>query len=178
MHETPNYYNTPQDHLVIDRRRPGRGFVHLLRKRDITQFINLIPDWDELSQGLDAIVLSEGSRHHYGWHVPGVVHICAWPRTLWELTDPDFVDENEDFLQALGCRYKKCGNQVRIHWTRRQARAFQLLDVLLHELGHHHDRMNTQSQFDSARGEPYAEDFARERRHELLERCDRALKLL
>ena len=39
-------------------------------------------------------------------------------------------------------------------------RAYQLLDVLLHELGHHHDRMTTGSQKRPARGETYAEQYA------------------
>jgi hypothetical protein len=40
-------------------------------------------------------------------------------------------------------------------------RAYQLLHILTHELGHHHDRITTQSQKRAARGEPYAEAYAR-----------------
>lgn len=36
----------------------------------------------------------------------------------------------------------------------------QLRHILLHELGHHHDRMTTRSQFESSRGENYAEQYA------------------
>jgi hypothetical protein len=39
--------------------------------------------------------------------------------------------------------------------------AFQLLHVLLHELGHHHDRMTSPGQRDITRGEGYAEAYAR-----------------
>lgn len=42
-------------------------------------------------------------------------------------------------------------------WT---IRAFQLTHILLHELGHHHDRMTTRRQLDSCRGEPYAEQYS------------------
>jgi hypothetical protein len=34
------------------------------------------------------------------------------------------------------------------------------MHVLLHELGHHHDRITTRSQRDAARGESYAEAYA------------------
>jgi len=34
------------------------------------------------------------------------------------------------------------------------------MHVLLHELGHHHDRMTTRSQVDAGRGELYAELYA------------------
>jgi hypothetical protein len=41
------------------------------------------------------------------------------------------------------------------------ARAFQLLHVLLHELGHHHDRMTTRAGRYSCRGEDFAEHYSR-----------------
>lgn len=47
-------------------------------------------------------------------------------------------------------------------WTEDQARAFQLLNVFLHELRHHHDLMTTRSGRETARGESYAEQFALE----------------
>jgi hypothetical protein len=47
-----------------------------------------------------------------------------------------------------------------LEWTESQARACQLLHVLLHELGHHHDRMTNRSKTRAARGEPYAERYA------------------
>ncbi len=34
------------------------------------------------------------------------------------------------------------------------------MDVFLHELGHHHDRMTTRSRSQAARGERYAETYA------------------
>ena len=158
--ETPNYYNTPQAAPVIDRRRPGKRFVHLLRKADIELFTELVPRWHRLSDGLDAIVLSQGSTETYGWHIPGVVHIGAWPRELWEVVSDDFLEANADILGRLEVPLRPHGGEYVLRWTRLKARAFQLLDVFLHELGHHHDRMTTRSQFDIARGEPYADAFA------------------
>ena len=49
---------------------------------------------------------------------------------------------------------------IEVHYTEASARAFQLLHILLHELGHHHDRMSTQSKNETARGENYAEQYA------------------
>ena len=76
--ETPGYYNTPQALPFIDRRRPGAGYRHFLKKRDIYAFIDLLPDWPELSRGLNAIVLAPGQWDADGYHLPGVVHLCAW----------------------------------------------------------------------------------------------------
>jgi hypothetical protein len=163
--ETPNYYNTPQNQLVIDRRKPGRDYMHILRKRDIARFIDLIPDWPALSRGLDAIVLSAGSPEIYGWHIPGVIHLGAWPRGLWERVDTRFVWDNAELLFLLQVAVEPAGKNLwLLQWTRLQARAFLLLDVLLHELGHHHDRIHTRSQWNTARGEAYADEFARQTR--------------
>jgi len=54
---TANYLTHTMPSLVIDRRRPGRGYKHLVRKDGIRTFIQLLPEWDCLSRGLDAIVL-------------------------------------------------------------------------------------------------------------------------
>jgi hypothetical protein len=158
---TPTYYNAEQPLPVIDRQRPGRGFRHLLRRRDIEDFIAILPDWDELSNGLNAIVLAPGGGA-MGWHEPGVVHICAWEDELWwHDTDQDFIDEHREVFELLGGRVERQGDRLVTQWTAGQARAFQLVHVFLHELGHHHDRMTTRSQHSAARGEWFAEEYAR-----------------
>ncbi|HLK59894.1 MAG TPA: hypothetical protein VKU00_25255 [Chthonomonadaceae bacterium] len=82
-HLSENYYRAPQPRMVvIDRKRPGQGYRHVLNKRDIYQFLELLPDWDNLAIGLNAIVLAPGEWDTGGYHVPGVVHICAWDAGL------------------------------------------------------------------------------------------------
>jgi hypothetical protein len=46
-------------------------------------------------------------------------------------------------------------------FTESTAHAFLFVDVLVHELGHHHDRMTSPGQRQVTRGEPYAEEYAR-----------------
>jgi hypothetical protein len=62
----------------------------------------------------------------------------------------------------LGVEVWKVGPRWVAQWTVDQARAYQLLHVFLHELGHHADRASTQSGRRAARGEAYAEQFALE----------------
>jgi hypothetical protein len=69
--ETPGYDITPQPRPFIDRQRPGAGYRHLL-ERDVERFVELLPDWEELSQGLNAIVLAPGDPGVLGWHRRGV----------------------------------------------------------------------------------------------------------
>ena len=98
-----------------------------------------------------------------GWHRRGVIAVCAWPESLWtEDLSKDWYWDHAEVLEQLGVAVWKVGYRWVAEWTEDQARAFQLLHVFLHELGHHHDRMTTRSERDVARGEPFAERFALE----------------
>jgi len=162
---TPNYYSHQQRELVIDRRRPGAGYRHVLMQRDIELFIKLLPDWEEMSRDLDAIVLAAGRYGTDGYHRTGVVHICAWEADLWVESSIEYWEEHRDILEQLGVPSEKYEDEFESYmlckWTKNTARAYQLLHILTHELGHHHDRITTQSQKKAARGESYAEAYAR-----------------
>jgi hypothetical protein len=155
---SPSYYSHSQPWPLVDRKRPGQG-RHLLHQADIHRFLKLLPEWVELSKGLNAIVLAPLSDA-MGYHSPGVVHICAWEKELWwDDTIPGFVADHHALLQRLGVRTKEEEGRFILQWTVQQARAFQLLHVLIHELGHHHDRMTSRSGRGS-RGESFAETYA------------------
>jgi hypothetical protein len=146
--------------VSFERRRPGPDYRHLLRKVDLERFIALLPDWDELATGLRWIVLDAGDWDINGWHRPGVVALCAWDRELWVDYLPEFLETHGAVLERLGVELRPGKESVLVCWTERQARAYQLLHIFLHELGHHHDRMTTRSRRDAARGESYAETYA------------------
>ena len=157
---TPRYEGGSQRYPAFDRRRPREGYRHLLKRRDLEHFIDLLPDWDDLAVGLEAVVLDDDEG--MGWHDTGSVGICAWDDDLWWTgADPDFVAEHRDVCGLLGVDYSEDDGKWVVRWTEGQARAFQLLHVFLHELGHHYDRMTTRSKRGTARGEPYAEAYAR-----------------
>ena len=170
---TPTYYDTPQPLPVIDRQRPGAGYRHVLKQRDIETFIGLLPDWAELSRGLNAIVLAPGDRECFGYHTPGVVHVCAWNIDPWlrYRTDEVYLAKNLPIFERMGvpCKPGEDGYTC-CEFSLHTIRAFQLLDVLLHELGHHHDRMTTKSQVRASRGEPYAEAYALQYEAQIWER--------
>jgi hypothetical protein len=158
---TPNYYNSSQDRPVVDRRRPGRLHRHILYKQDVLRFIDLLPDWAELSIGLNAVVLAPAGYNVDGWHRPGVVAVCAWRRELWYETDRAWFEAHRPVLERIGVPCEDIeGGDVLCQWTEGTIRAYQLLHVLLHELGHHRDRMTTRSKKDACRGESFAEQYA------------------
>jgi hypothetical protein len=172
---TPDFAHGRFDELRFDSQAPGRGYRHLLGRRDVERFIALLPDWEELSTGLEAVLLTPGEPGLDGYHCPGVVAVCAWPQGLWQVVHREHVDEHEDLLRSLDVVTESLPRgRVRLRWTRPQARAYQLLHVLLHELGHHHDRMTTRSRRGSARGERYAEAYAHRNAGELWESYVRA----
>lgn len=129
---------------------------------DVRRFINILPDWEELSVGLDAIVLAENDDC-MGWHWEGVVAICSWEREVIQDWDKEFVEEHVEILDRLGVRLEPIENDpegILCHFDEASVKGFQLMHILLHELGHHRDRMTTKSQENAARGEPYAEKYA------------------
>ena len=157
-----DYYNAPLPSMVaIDRKRPGDGYKHVLKKRDIYDFLALLPDWNSLAVGLNAIVLAPGEYDTAGYHVPGVVHICAWEAELVHETTKSHYEAHRDVFERLGvvCEETDEGYYL-CRFDLSTARDYQLLHILLHELGHHHDRMTTRSQKEACRGENYAEEYA------------------
>ena len=158
---TPNIFNTRPKQPVFDKERPGRGYKHLLRKNDLYLFIDLLPEWEELSIGLDAVLLAEGGYDAMGWYDNGVVAICAWERDIvWKSCTTQFYESHKNLFSKLNVECTKHGPFWEIDFDENSAKAFQLIHVFIHELGHHHDRMTTIGQRSTARGESYAEKYA------------------
>lgn len=161
LRETPHYENTPQEFPVIDRKRPGKGYRHVLSIDDVQRFLSIVPAWRKVSNGLNAIVLAQGEPDCIGWHRPGVIGLCAWPRDLQDTWDMDLVDDHLSLLQRLDVRLQPTSERrCLLQFHERSARGFALMHVFLHELGHHQDRMTTRTRVETARGEDFAECFA------------------
>lgn len=156
-----DYKAWTQAEIRIDRKDPGYASRHLINVAQLREFLDLLPDWDQMTIGLDAIVL-DTEQDAMGWCSPGVVAVCAWEADLWwDQAYPSWVDDHHAILDTLDVDYERGDDGAyHVRWTENQARAFQLLHVLPHELGHHHDRMTNRSKLHIARGEPFAEDYA------------------
>jgi hypothetical protein len=151
----------PGTKILFERRRPGPGYRHVLSKSDIARFIALLPDWDELSRGLEGIVLMPGEADLEGMCFETWVAVFAWRRELWDYYQASYLEHPRPSITRLGVPVEPGGGGgLVMKWTEGTVRAYQLLDVLLHELGHHHDRMTTRAQEHVCRGEPYAERYA------------------
>src|SRR3954451_8535829 len=78
-----DYYARPQREIQIERVHPGPGYRHVVTVRQLRDFIELLPDWDELAAGLEAISIWSGNPDWLGMSNPGVVVITAWKQDLW-----------------------------------------------------------------------------------------------
>ena len=166
---TPHYRQTRTARTVLDRCRPPRGFRHYLTLADLRRFLELLPDWEALSANLDAVALGgDGTAH--GWYDwdggpdgGGIAAVGPWerdPRVRW---DAAFAADHAAVLDRLDVPRTPAADgtgEVLCGFTPPTVRGFQLMHVLLHELGHHADRMATRSKLDCARGEAYAEAWA------------------
>jgi hypothetical protein len=162
---------TGHNGYVFARESPGRGFRHVVSLEDVRTFIELIPDWDRYSERLARIVLARpmdgwDAAHEFSFREEtGAIFLYAWSEDLWVEWFPDYFDSHEPILQALGVSTSPADpkrTRVICRFTAAQARAFMLLHVFLHELGHHYDHIH-QKHHSRSRGEDYAERFANDR---------------
>jgi len=154
--------------LVLDRESPGKGYRHVLSKRDLQEFIDIIPDWERLSEHLERIVLSspvaseDAAYEFFHREETGAIYLHAWHDDLWTELQTGYYEAHADIFERLGVSRDNGDSKIFCRFTEPQARAFMLLHVFMHELGHHFDRM-TQKHRNSTRGEDYAERFAANR---------------
>ncbi len=48
-----NHNKTARGGYVVDRYRPANGFKHIMKKKDIHDFTDIIPDWKVVSEGME-----------------------------------------------------------------------------------------------------------------------------
>jgi hypothetical protein len=158
-----DYWTRPQDEIRLDKLPPGPGYRHLVTLDQLRAVIHMLPDWEQVAVGLDAIALAPGCLPVEGRYFTGhgVIDIYAWPRRLWDhAADADYVADHNRLFDLLGVEYRKNHLGYEIRWTAAQARAYQLMHILPHELGHHHDLITSRRKRDIGRGESYAEEYA------------------
>ena len=166
----PKNRNRPTGHegYVIDRESAGRGYRHVVTKQDLQAFIDIIPEWSRFSERLERIVLADanqradGSHHFYHKEETGVIFLNAWSTERWLDLRQSYFDAHKVLLERLGVTFSSHKSGVICHYTEAQARAFMLLHVFMHELGHHFDSIH-QKHRRTTKGEDYAEEFANSR---------------
>jgi hypothetical protein len=158
-----DYWARTQDEIRLDKLAAGSGYRLLMRIDQLRTVIHMLPHWEHVAVGLDAIALAPGRLPVEGRYFTGrgVIDICAWPRRLWDHAAPaGYVADHQWLLDLFGVEYRKNHLGYEIRWTVAQARAYQLMHILPHELGHHHDLITSRRKRHSGRGEAFAEEYA------------------
>ena len=163
--------------------RPPTGFFHPATRAHVLDLLRRAGA--ECLYGLRAVRLSVAPRTdrtelRFGrLIVPGVVVLYAQPAPPWVL--PGRLPEGEqERLESAGAGITQAGggNQTVVAWPGDTLRRFMLLDVLLHELGHHvlqHERRAPAGRIVRTRDhEAFADQFARRWRDRLEPFLDRA----
>lgn len=63
-----DYYARPQSEIRIERSEPGSGYRHVVTVSQLRRFLALLPDWEELAVGLEAISIWKGNPR-LGWTI-------------------------------------------------------------------------------------------------------------
>ncbi len=162
-HKSPHYALARPGEPIIERHRAGPSYRQVLLKRDVEVFLSLLPEWPELSKGIQAVLLTAGDPEYLGWYQTGAVAVCAWDRDISGLWTRRFVDQNQDVLGRLEVETEpRDGKTVFVDWDERSVKAYQLMHVLLPEIGLHHDQMATRTRIESSRGKQYCAHYASE----------------
>ncbi len=127
--KTPNYWNTRQSEIQIDIQKPGKGYKHFLKKRDLIQFWNILPDKEKIGIELDAIILAEGNNMCDGWYQNGVICICAWEKEMSREMNYKYFEDHKDLFERLEVKYILKKDSVVCDFNENQIKAFQLLRV-------------------------------------------------
>ncbi len=178
-----NHTRTVSLGYVVDRERPRKGYKHVLKKKDVHDFIDIIPGWHEYADGLEEIILTPGGRDSFGSYYSysnedtGVIYLAAWNEEMWMDFNVDFFDEHKWLFDHLGLTYEEkvvkdprgrgTYTAMGCYFSASQAKAFMLLNVFLHEIGHHVNRRTKQVKEWCPGGEPFAEKFADDLFHKL-----------
>ncbi len=155
-----NSISSQNRELLVRREHPGKGYRHFLTRRIVRSFIEQLPQWTDITRGLDYILLARAEPGCDGWYDGKVVAINAWEQDCWRSVPPDYYEEHRLVLKRLNVETVKTGRNYLCKFGPSSVKAFQLFHVLLHELGHHFDRISSFSRRYSSRGEFYAENYA------------------
>src|SRR5262245_16892965 len=126
---------TGHDGYVLDRESPGRQSRHVLSKRDVQAFIEIIPDWHRYSERLERIALAaksdtaDGRYLFYHREETGAIFLHAWDEDLWIDLTPKYFEAHQYIFEKLGVSFDRFDESVTCRFTEAQARAFMLLHI-------------------------------------------------
>lgn len=156
---------TGGQHVSVFVRPLSERFVRPFDAEDVADVVRLVPA--EFTAGLRGIILLGGTRKQdlvcrsglfrYGCYGGNRIYLHAYPRRRMERwigsrVDPWYAQEfgpaGVDFVEERGW--------TKLVWSHESLRRYYLLNVLLHEIGHHVDKRDAKK----TKSERFADWFA------------------
>lgn len=143
-------------------------FIHPVSAEDVQHVLGRVPveylvhlHTVHLLGGTSRQLKASKKSFRYGCYGSGTIYLYAFPKRMlkdyWvSLPKPTIVDEYE----RMGAHWRQDQAGWWLEFDRGSLKRYYLFDVLLHELGHHHDKRVWKRDTPSA--ERYAEWFAQE----------------
>lgn len=137
----------------------GAGYVHPVTVDEIRERIARLPA--EFREGIEVVQLSRMTRKRglfpcYGMQWGPNIYLYPIEESLQELYVHPPLPSQQIEAKMFGGKWTRQDGYWKLSWTRESIRDFYLNNVLIHEIGHVHDRRNT----NSADRERFAEWFA------------------
>jgi len=158
------WFPGPPGRFRVVRKPPGRQRYHPAGAEEIERFVGLIPSWEEISCDLDGVMLCAPWQEEYpdteGLYGEHAIILFSWPRQPEERFRHSFTRQLPEVAGRLSLRERRKDRDYAVTWSPSQARAYVLLFVLLHEIGHHVDWLLCRRGRYARRGESFAEDWA------------------
>lgn len=151
--------------FTVLKHRAREGYRHVVQLPDVYRFVELIPSWSTVSNGLSALALDAyGCEEQTGCHYdPGyrAIWMRPFPEAMQTTWSRRYHDVHGEFTSRLGVEsVREDDRSVTLTWTLAQARAWQLLHLFLHELSVHAQFMRggqkPRSEHDAEEAEQYA----------------------
>lgn len=127
---------------------PGRGFFHPVTVDEIRERIAQLPE--QYQTGIEVVQLSRMTRKRalfpcYGMQWGPNIYLYPIEESLQELYVHPPLPSQQIEAKMYGGRWSREDGYWKLTWTREAIRDFYLNNVLIHEIGHIHDRRNTRA---------------------------------
>lgn len=166
--------------FTVIKHRAKSGYRHVLQLPEVYRYVELIPDWTEVSKGLSALALDAyGSDEQTDTHYDAgyrAIWMRPFPETLRTQWSRGFYERHEDFASRLGAELVSDNSaSVTLSWTLAGAKAWQLLHLFLYDLSVHDQFVRSGQNPRSEHNNTAAEDYAFRTADRILPEYERAL---
>ncbi|TDF37224.1 hypothetical protein EYS14_13790 [Alteromonadaceae bacterium M269] len=136
-----------QETFSTIKMKPQEGYIHVVDRKSALKFVKLIPDWEDMSKGLSALVPDiDGCNHqtdmNYYPNSYNSIWLSPFPKDMTLYWPKEFGEGHKEVTDLLGIEQEEIDDEeIKTVWTKPKAQAWQLLHLFLYDLYCHHECM-------------------------------------